>query len=73
MSVAPVRELWGVKQHIGSSKAVLATTVYFTPAAQMFIDQHCWELEGRDYDGVVAWLRQATQSQSPDGTSPLIL
>jgi HJR/Mrr/RecB family endonuclease len=67
VTVAPVRELWGVKQHFGGSKAVLATTVYFTRPAQMFIDQHCWELEGRDYDGIVAWLRQATQPQSQDG------
>ncbi len=67
VSVQPVRELLGVKQDMGGSKAVLATTVYFTRDAQMFIDQHCWELEGRDYDGVVAWLRQATQPQSQTG------
>lgn len=73
VSVAPVRELLAVKHDLGGSKAVLATTVYFTRDAQMFLDRHRWELEGKDYDGVVAWLRLATQPQSPDGTSQLIL
>lgn len=59
VSINPVRELFGVKQDFGASKAILATTVYFTPDAQKFIDRHYWELEGRDYDGIVSWLNQA--------------
>lgn len=62
VTVEPVRELLGVKQDIGGSKAVMATTVYFTRDAQMFIDRNRWELEGKDYDGVVGWLRLATQT-----------
>ncbi len=72
VSVAPVRELLAVKHDLGGSKAVLATTVYFTRDALMFIERHRWDLEGKDYDGVVAWIRQATGLQSPEDTSRLI-
>lgn len=61
VSVEPVRALYGVKTHLGASKAILATTVYFTSEARQFIDRHPWELEGKDYDGVVSWLKQAAR------------
>src|SRR5579871_6909931 len=48
-----VRELYGVKIHNGATKAILATTSYFTAPAAEFIEDHVWELEGQDHDGIV--------------------
>lgn len=59
VSVEPVRELLGVKHDLGASKGIIATTVYFTADAQTLIDRHRWDLEGKDYDGVVDWLQLA--------------
>ncbi len=56
IGVAPVRELLGLKHHLGGTKAILATTVYFTPEAQELLDVHRYVIEGRDYDRIVAWL-----------------
>jgi RNA recognition motif-containing protein len=56
IGVRPVRELFGVKHHEGATKAILATTAYFTRGATMLFEDHRWELEGRDFDGIVDWL-----------------
>lgn len=58
IGVAPVRELYGVKVSDGATKAILATTTRFTKDAQLFLDKHRWELEGRDYDGILEWLNR---------------
>jgi hypothetical protein len=55
--------LLGVKHDFGGSKAIIATTVYFTSPAKELIDRHKWELEGRDYDGVVEWLSLAASGK----------
>lgn len=60
VSVEVVRSLLGVKQDHGGSKAILATTVPFTNDARLFLDRHKWDLEGRDYDGLLDWLSRAT-------------
>jgi hypothetical protein len=59
VGVSFVRSLYGVKIHDGATKAILATTSTFTKAASEFVTSHRWELEGRDYDGVVDWVKQA--------------
>jgi restriction endonuclease Mrr len=56
VGVRPVRELYGVKTMEGATKAILATTAQFTRDAQVLLDRHRWELEGRDYDGIRAWI-----------------
>lgn len=56
--ISPVRELYAVKVDEGATKAILATTTRFTQDAQKFIDRHKWEMEGRDYDGILAWIDQ---------------
>ena len=58
LGVRPVRELLGVKTSDPASKAILATTAYFSPDARLLLDKHSWELEGRDYDGLLDWLRR---------------
>lgn len=54
--LATVRELYGVLSDDKASKAILATTSHFTSDAQVFIDKHRWELEGRDFDAIQSWI-----------------
>jgi HJR/Mrr/RecB family endonuclease len=61
VSVEAVRSLLGVKTDQGGSKAILVTTVTFTPDAQQLLDRHRWELEGRDYDGLLDWLHRTAR------------
>lgn len=64
VDVGIARSLYGVKIHEGASKAILATTSRFTQAAKAFMSRHPWELEARDYDGIVDWLRLAIRTHS---------
>ena len=54
--ISAVRELYGVKEDDRASKAILATTSYFTPDAMLFFEQHRWELEPRDFDALQLWI-----------------
>lgn len=65
VGVRPVRELYGVKQDEAATKAVLATTAYFSPDALLFFDRHPWEMEPRDFGGVKECSR--TICEGPDG------
>ncbi|MCP4549566.1 MAG: restriction endonuclease, partial [bacterium] len=56
IGVAPVRELYGVKVDEGATKAILATTSYFSHDANLFFERHRWELEPRDRDGLLEWI-----------------
>lgn len=56
IGVSTVRELYGVKVDDGASKAILATTTYFTPDARRFSNKHVWELELRDYEAIRQWI-----------------
>lgn len=56
IGIGPVRELYGVKSDERATKAILATTTYFTRDAIMFFDRHKWELEPRDYEGIIKWI-----------------
>jgi len=56
IGIGPVRELYGVKVDEGASKAILATSTYFTKDANLFMERHKWELEPRDFDGVMDWI-----------------
>lgn len=51
-----VRALYGVKEDERATKAILATTSTFTADAKRFLDKHVWELDGRDYMGILGWL-----------------
>jgi HJR/Mrr/RecB family endonuclease len=57
VGVAAVRELLGVKTDERATKGILATTAYFSHDAQLLFHQHAWELEPRDYNAVVEWIR----------------
>ena len=56
--IVPVRALYGVKVDEKATKAILATTTSFTKGAKIFFERNKWELEPRDYDGIIDWLQQ---------------
>ena len=56
--VSTVRELYGVKVDDGASKAILATTTYFTTDAKLFSGKHRWELDLRDIEHIKAWIEE---------------
>lgn len=58
IGVGPVRELLGVKADEGASKAILATTAYFSKDAKLYFERHPWDLEGRDFEGIMEWLER---------------
>lgn len=62
IGIRPVRELFGVKTDEKATKAILATTAYFSRDALLFFDRNRWEMEPRDYDGIVEWLKMYYQS-----------
>ena len=56
VGIRPVRELFGVKQDEKASKAILATTTYFSPDALQFFERNKWELESKDFEGINNWI-----------------
>lgn len=56
VGVRPVRELYGVKTRERATKAILATTTYFSAPAIAEFEENIWELELRDYDGIMEWV-----------------
>lgn len=56
ISISPVRELYGVRNSEKATKAILATTTSFTRDALRFFEMHKWELEPRDYYGILEWI-----------------
>lgn len=59
VDIAIVRALYSVRLTEHASKAILATTSSFTNIARRYFDEHIWELEPRDYDGIVEWVKLA--------------
>lgn len=59
IGVGVVRELYGVRQLHRVSKVMLATTSYFSPAAQReFAPVIPWELELSDYNQILSWIKE---------------
>lgn len=58
VGVSAVRELFGVKQDDPATKALLVTSTSFSADALMFFERHRWELEPRDFYGVMEWVHQ---------------
>jgi Restriction endonuclease len=59
VGVQLVRSLYGVKVHEKATMGILATTSSFTKGARLFFNDHTWELEPRDFSGVVDWVKLA--------------
>ena len=58
VGVSYVRQLYGVKQSEGASKAILATTAEFSQPAREFAQKHIWELELVGYTRLLSMLRK---------------
>jgi restriction endonuclease Mrr len=58
VAVTTVRELYGIKVDDQATKGIIVTTTHLTKDAREFIEKHRWELEGKEYDDIVDWLRQ---------------
>ncbi len=58
VGIVPVRALYGLKSDEGVTKAILATTTHFTKDALMFFERHKWELEQKDYEGIMEWINE---------------
>ncbi|HEV7240972.1 MAG TPA: restriction endonuclease [Thermoanaerobaculia bacterium] len=58
VTLALVQRLFGVKVAEAANKAILATTSTFTRDARVFANSHLWDLDLKDHDAVVAWLRR---------------
>ena len=52
IGVSAVRELLGIKVDDNATKAILATTTFFTKDANLFFEKHRWELELKDYNAI---------------------
>ena len=61
LGIRSVRELFGVKEDERATKAILATTAYFSRDALLFFERHRWELEARDFDGLMDWIKRYLQ------------
>lgn len=59
VGIGLVRELFGVKQLERATKAVLATTSYFSREAREMERQLVHELELKDYRAVLQWIQKA--------------
>jgi hypothetical protein len=56
VGVRPVRELLGVRQDEEATKAILATTAYFSRDAKLLFERHPWILELKEYDDLKKWI-----------------
>ena len=56
VGVRPVRELLGVRQDEEATKAILATTAYFSKDAKLLFERHPWILELKEYDDLKKWI-----------------
>ena len=61
VAVTTVRELYGVTVDDQATKGIIVTTTSLTRDAREFIEKHRWELEGKEYDDIVAWLKRYQQ------------
>jgi len=57
VSIAIVQRLLGVKIAEHANKGILATTSVFTRDARRFASTHLWDLDLKDHDDVLAWIR----------------
>jgi hypothetical protein len=66
VGVRPVRELLGVWQDEGATKAILATTAYFSKDAKLYFERHPWILELKEYDDLKNWIDQYIRIKGAD-------
>lgn len=57
VSVGIVQRLFGVKVAESANKAILATTSGFTKDARKFANSHLWDLDLKDFNDIMSWIR----------------
>lgn len=57
VSIGLVQRLLGVKVAESANKAILATTSGFTKDARKFANSHLWDLDLKDYDDIMSWIK----------------
>ena len=57
VGITPVRALHGVVSHERATKGIIVTTSHFTSPARQFIEEEQWTLDGRDFEGLLKWLK----------------
>jgi hypothetical protein len=65
VGIQPVRSLHGVVTDERATKGIIATTSLFTSPASEFLERNRWTLEGRDFNGVVDWLKTYQRLKFP--------
>lgn len=53
-----MRQLLFLQSHERATKACLATTARFTEGAWELARQYRWQLELRDHEGLMGWIRE---------------
>src|ERR1017187_6248032 len=61
VGVEPVRQLAFLHSHHRVTKSCLATTATFTRGAWELARQYRWQLELRDFEGLMEWVREAAR------------
>lgn len=61
VGVEPVRQLAFLHSHHRVTKSCLATTATFTSGAWELARQYRWQLELRDFEGLMEWVREAAR------------
>jgi hypothetical protein len=56
VGIQPLRELYGLRQVHGASKALLVTPSHFTKPAAKFASNHPWEISLLDWEGLLSCL-----------------
>lgn len=67
VGIRPVRELYGVFESERATKAFLATTAHFSKEAIVFFDKHKWQLEGKDFEGLMEWINEYMRLKTMPG------
>jgi len=58
VGIKPVRELFGVLKDEKATKGILVTTSHFSKDANLFLERHIWELELKDFNGLMSWINE---------------
>lgn len=56
VGVSAVRELMAVREDERATKGIIATTARFSRDASLLLERHRWQMEGRDFDGLIDWI-----------------
>ena len=57
VGVGTVREFYGVHTAEKANKSIIAATSFFTSTAKEFAETCQWQLDLRDYDDVIGWIK----------------